>query len=149
VNAVWAFIPVFLAAVLIGFLMVYLSREKRMKRRRNIFPSQNPVWKKVAPDPKGGQTIGNPETFLPSNTPVHRVGRIEVPRFTSTHASSGDTIVLGASTGNKVCPYCMDPIAPQDVFTCPGCKTAHHRTCWDTYKGCSVLACKQAPTKSY
>jgi hypothetical protein len=39
------------------------------------------------------------------------------------------------------CPYCLQPIAPNDprgVVTCPICKTRHHKDCWDITGMCQV-----------
>ncbi|MBN1437933.1 MAG: hypothetical protein JW929_00865 [Anaerolineales bacterium] len=39
------------------------------------------------------------------------------------------------------CPYCLQPIVPNDprgVVTCPICKTRHHKDCWDITGMCQV-----------
>lgn len=47
------------------------------------------------------------------------------------------------------CQVCGEPLSSDLVF-CSGCKTPHHRECWEYFGGCSTYACgqKQYVTKS-
>jgi len=147
-NVIWVLIPVFLAAVTIGILAIYLSREKRAGRQGDLNRPGQIRHESVVQHLIQADLNNHGIRPTQSNPPMHRVGRIEVPRYVTPRPDAGENIVLGASAGNKLCPYCMKLIEPQDVFTCPACKSAHHKECWETYKGCSVLACKLAPVKS-
>jgi hypothetical protein len=40
------------------------------------------------------------------------------------------------------CQVCGEPLA-KDLVYCGGCKTPHHRECWDYFGGCSTYACGQ------
>ncbi len=46
------------------------------------------------------------------------------------------------------CQVCGEPLA-KDLVYCGGCRTPHHRECWDYFGGCSTYACghKQYVTK--
>lgn len=44
------------------------------------------------------------------------------------------------------CPFCLTAIGPGDaVTTCPSCRAAHHRDCWDENQGCAVYGCTHVP----
>ena len=47
------------------------------------------------------------------------------------------------------CQVCGEPLA-KDIVYCGGCRTPHHRECWDYFGGCSTYACghKQYVTKA-
>jgi len=38
------------------------------------------------------------------------------------------------------CQVCGEPLIA-DLVYCPGCRTPHHRECWDYFGGCSTYAC--------
>jgi len=40
------------------------------------------------------------------------------------------------------CQVCGEPLVA-DLVYCPGCRTPHHRECWDYFGGCSTYACGQ------
>jgi hypothetical protein len=47
------------------------------------------------------------------------------------------------------CQVCGEPLA-KDLVYCGGCRTPHHRECWEYFGGCSTYACghKQYVTKT-
>jgi hypothetical protein len=47
------------------------------------------------------------------------------------------------------CQVCGEPLA-KDLVYCGGCRTPHHRECWEYFGGCSTYACghKQYVTKA-
>jgi len=47
------------------------------------------------------------------------------------------------------CQVCGEPLA-KDLVYCGGCRTPHHRECWEYFGGCSTYACghKQHVTKT-
>ncbi|MCI0360658.1 MAG: hypothetical protein L0211_19450 [Planctomycetaceae bacterium] len=47
------------------------------------------------------------------------------------------------------CQICGEPLAA-DIVYCGGCRTPHHRECWEYFGGCSTYACghKQYVTKA-
>jgi Prokaryotic RING finger family 1 len=40
------------------------------------------------------------------------------------------------------CQVCGEALS-QDLVYCSGCRTAHHRECWEYFGGCSTYACGQ------
>jgi hypothetical protein len=38
------------------------------------------------------------------------------------------------------CQVCGEPLA-KDLVYCGGCRTPHHRECWEYFGGCSTYAC--------
>ena len=44
--------------------------------------------------------------------------------------------------GEATCQVCGEEIG-DDMVICPGCKTPHHRDCWQYNGGCSVYGCRE------
>jgi TM2 domain-containing membrane protein YozV len=48
----------------------------------------------------------------------------------------------------STCPYCRCSFEAEDeIITCAGCATRHHRDCLQENGGCTVFGCSQAPTE--
>jgi len=66
--------------------------------------------------------------------------RVEESRFLEDRSR-----IIGAT-----CPYCGDLIkAPQvgAIRVCPECRVPHHTQCWEENKGCTTIACAEAPKR--
>lgn len=49
---------------------------------------------------------------------------------------------MNAPTEPRNCPYCLNPVAPdEDKVRCPKCGVTHHADCWKTNGKCSVYGC--------
>ncbi len=46
---------------------------------------------------------------------------------------------------NTTCPYCRAEIATNDLYSCPGCTTPHHKECWVENQGCTLHGCTHRP----
>jgi len=46
-----------------------------------------------------------------------------------------------------ICPYCRTAVAPEtdQLMSCRGCGTPHHRECYEENGGCTLFGCKFAP----
>jgi len=71
-------------------------------------------------------------------------------RFGATSQTSKGTQKAPAApekTVQAACPWCgkKDYNAANPAFTCPECKTAHHKSHWEEYGGCAMWDCRLAP----
>jgi len=63
------------------------------------------------------------------------------------HAPSGFEANAAISVDEAVCPYCGLDLADRPVQTCRYCRTPHHKDCWDSNRGCTILGCRTAPRR--
>ena len=46
----------------------------------------------------------------------------------------------------RTCPFCQNVFKPGDaLIRCRFCSTVHHKDCWDTNRGCTMIGCEAAP----
>lgn len=39
------------------------------------------------------------------------------------------------------CPFCLNPVSPEEAVRCPKCGVLHHIECWQLNGRCSVYGC--------
>lgn len=81
------------------------------------------------------------------NRPIGRTGQIGTPVLSPQrlpHKRTKRRLLGGIRLVGKEesrCPYCLQVVKPRDphgVVTCPICKSAHHKECWDITGSCQV-----------
>ena len=152
-----------LVPFILGFLIVYMSQQRRGKRgtmggRRGLFGRSK----------RGGGAVPAKTSAVPSSdyhAPYYRSPepyRPAPPACMPQPASwSGDeahrplpTMATGnkqaanRSKGQTICPYCQTMCDTALGTVCPECRTMHHKDCWREYGGCTILGCSQGPSKS-
>jgi hypothetical protein len=115
-----------------------LSRTKLSIQRKIIRPLVKNIRIALSQRP-------NPRTN--QNRPIGRTGQIEttilspqrLPHKRTSRRLRGGIRLVGKEESR--CPYCLQVVKPRDphgVVTCPICKSAHHKECWDITGSCQV-----------
>jgi hypothetical protein len=139
-----------LAGLVSGFLAIYLSRKRQPHKGKTGASGHvsSPV-SQTSSLPQSVTAASAVQRSMPATPPMHKIGRIEIPRTgLGTRTSGGDGMYVGNPTGVPMCPYCLNPINQAEIFVCPACKAAHHKACWESQRGCSMFGCIHAPAKS-
>lgn len=138
----------------LGFLAINLSQQRhdRVAHGKSARTRHQQI-KRRSLHGQPSSALGSPTlgfTTVTSQKSDEIARKISEASF-ATSETEGVQVSIGSITGFPICPYCQQTISPTDDFViCPDpkCHTKHHKTCWNSYNGCSMISCSQAPPKS-
>jgi hypothetical protein len=150
-----------LVAFALGFLGVYMSRQRRGRRgttgrKRGLFGKPRRGGGGV---PIGSGTTSSVNYGIPYNPPpepYHPAPPAYIPQPASGTGNevrrpimaNGNKQAANKSKGQPICPYCQTLCDTSSGTMCPECHTMHHKECWREYGGCTILGCSKGPSKS-